>query len=181
MLELVEQSAESDSETSVRLRELISRPGQHHATSISAAATSEENADHDNPRESTLSTTVGSSLDPGRSVPADQASIRTNTTSFSIRSIRSITPSFADELFSSRAYKRYRNRGPNSETASVFSKDSTATKGDRLPTLSDISSGNLSTSEHNSTFLLTILQWYVLLSHGTKAELNGYANTPITM
>jgi len=29
--------------------------------------------------------------------------------------------------------------------------------------------------------MLTIVQWYVLISHGTTAELNRYANTPITM
>ena len=137
MLDLVEQSAESDSETSVRLRELISRPGQHDAPSIYAASTLEENADHDNDHESTFSSIV----------PSDKASIRTHVTSFSIRSVRSIIPSFADELFSSRAYKRYRNRGSHSDTASVFSKDSKGTKGDRWSMLSDISLGDLSISE----------------------------------
>ena len=144
MLDLVEQSAESDSETSVRLRELISRP----APSIYAASTLEENADHGNNHESTFSTTVGSSLDPGSTVPSDQASIRTNATSFSIRSVRSIIPSFADELFSSREYKRFRNRPrTDSDAASVFSKDSKATKGDRWSILSGISLGDLSISE----------------------------------
>ena len=145
----MEQIAESNFETSVQLRELISRPGQQDALAIYASSTSEENADHDNDRDSTFSSTVVSSLAFGSNVPSDQASIRTNATSLSIGSVRSLIPSFTDGLFSSRTYKRYRNRSgrAGSDTASVFSKDSKATKGDRWSMLSDISLGDLSISE----------------------------------
>jgi len=143
--DLVEQIAESNFETSVQLRELIS---QHDACSIYPSSTSEESAGRDNDHDSTFSSTVRSSLASGSTVPSDQASVRTNATSFSIRSVRSIIPSFTDELFSSRAYKRFRNRPrADSDAASVFSKDSTATKGDRWSMLSDISLGDLSISE----------------------------------
>ena len=144
MHDLVERIAESNFETSIQLRELISRPGQQDAPSIYATSTLEENADHDR----MFSSTVGPSLASGSTVPSDQASIRTNATSISIRSVRSIIPSFTDELFSSRAYKRFRNRPrADSDAASVFSKDSKATKGDRWSMLSDISLGDLSISE----------------------------------
>ena len=100
--DLFEQIAESNFETSVQLREFMSRPGQHYVLSIYAALTSEENA-HDDNYDGTISSTVhvGSSLASGSTVHSDQVSIRTNTTAFSIRSVRSIIPSFTDELLPS--------------------------------------------------------------------------------
>ena len=143
---LVEKIAESNFETSIQLRELIRRPGQHDAPSIYSAPTSDENADNDN----TVSINIASSSASGSTVPLDQASIRTSATSFSMRSIRSMIPSFTDELFRSRAYKvrlRHRSDCTDSDAASVFSKDSKATIGDRWSMLSDISLGELSISE----------------------------------
>ncbi|KAF8459322.1 hypothetical protein BGX38DRAFT_1147957 [Terfezia claveryi] len=57
--------------------------------------------------------------------------------------------SFTRELFRSRAYKRLNSRraGAGSSAESIYSKSSSATKGDRWSMLSDISLGALAISE----------------------------------
>ena len=145
MHDLVEKIAESNFETSAQLRELISRPGLHDVASIdSSVATAEQSTDN------TASSSASGSGCATSFDHSDGASIRTNATSFSIRSLRSIIPSFTDELSRSRAYKRLRHRTPalaDPDAASIFSKDSKATGGDRWSMLSDISLGALSISE----------------------------------
>jgi ankyrin repeat protein len=76
--------------------------------------------------------------------PDDAASVRSTAMAFSMRSIRSLVPSFQEALKNSRPYKLLRRRGRDS--ASIFSVESSE-KGCTWSMLSDMSLGDLSIAE----------------------------------
>jgi ankyrin repeat protein len=81
---------------------------------------------------------------------SDTASIRTTATTFSMRSIRLVVPSFQDALKTSRAYKRLYRRGGLSSGESILSGKfsiQSSEKGCSWSMLSDLSLGELSISE----------------------------------
>jgi ankyrin repeat protein len=75
---------------------------------------------------------------------SDAASTRTTTSTFSMRSVRSLVPSFRDALENSRVYKRVHRRGRDSE--SIFTLESSE-RGCNWSMLSDLSLGELSIAE----------------------------------
>jgi len=138
---LMEKLLESHVETSIQLRAFISR--QPNESPAHGSAASEHNIEAN-----IISTSGAPSLDSANRstlcLSNDRASIRTATTSFSSQSVQS----FTRELFRSRAYKRLNHRRAGANSAgSIYSKDSSATKGDRWSMLSDISLGDLAISE----------------------------------
>jgi len=140
----VEKILESNVETSIQLRALISR--QPNEPSGHDPATSGHNiGPGTNPTSDASSSNSATGRTSRLSVDQnDKASIRTTGTSFSSQSVQS----FTRELFRSRAYKRLNHRRAGANSAgSIYSKDSSATKGDRWSMLSDISLGDLAISE----------------------------------
>ncbi|KAF8427686.1 ankyrin repeat-containing domain protein [Tirmania nivea] len=139
-----ESISESHREVAVQLRELI---GQRHdaenetsAVSIHPTthqATSTEYSLHISPPSTTVSNN-------SRFDGIDSASIRTTSSFLTIRSVRSLIPSWSEELKKSRPYKRLWR---HSSSSSVFSKDSSATKGVTWSMLSNMSLGDLPISE----------------------------------
>ncbi|KAF8423632.1 hypothetical protein EV426DRAFT_602464 [Tirmania nivea] len=135
--------SETHSDVAVQLRELISR---RHDT----------NDDDDTSGISSLPITTSSTISYFKD--NDSVSIRSTSSSFSIYTVRSLIPSWTEELKDSRPYKRLWRRGVGLSSDSVFSKDSRATKGDTWSMLSDMSLGDLSISE------ISVLELPIFLS-----------------
>jgi len=138
-----EKISESHNDVAVQLRELISRrqDASDDTSEIQICHTAHQTTRTECPS----STTTPSTSSHFNNI--DGASIRTSSSSLSIRSVRSLIPSWGEELKSSRPYKRLLRRGVDLSSGSVFSKDSSATKGDTWSMLSDLSLGDLSISE----------------------------------
>jgi len=145
-----EKISETHSEVAVQLRELISR--NHDApddtSDVSICHTTHETTSTECSLP-TLSSSTSSTTSSTNSHFNDSgcASIRTTASSLSMRSVRSLIPSWSEELKNSRPYKRLLRFGVDSSSTSVFSKDSSDTKGDTWSMLSDMSLADLSISE----------------------------------
>jgi ankyrin repeat protein len=145
-----QQIRESNHAISVQLRELIA---QRRPNDDGAPDTTETNHTTDreplrpNPSPESLPTSpsITASSAGSRRMPVfdndDAASFMTAATSFSMRSIRSVIPSFRETLENSRVYKRMRRRGRDSD--SIVTLESSE-RGCSWSMLSDRSLGELS-------------------------------------